>query len=73
MKVFGSLCFVHIPKIHRHKLESKTKKAILVGYDNQTKGYCVYDPELCKVLITRDIVCDETKLGMEFFKHTPVP
>lgn len=40
VKVFGSIGYVHVPDQLRTKLEKKTKKIILVGYDNM--NYRIY-------------------------------
>ncbi|CAA0832646.1 Uncharacterized mitochondrial protein AtMg00710, partial [Striga hermonthica] len=32
LRVFGSICYVHIPKKKRHKLEEKSEKGIFLGY-----------------------------------------
>ena len=42
-RVFGCDAFVHIPRDERHKLDSKSKKCILLGYGEETKGYRLYD------------------------------
>ena len=39
LRVFGSICYAHIPKEKRHKLEEKTQKGIFLGYSTQSKGY----------------------------------
>ncbi|KAL0317184.1 UNVERIFIED_CONTAM: putative mitochondrial protein [Sesamum angustifolium] len=33
LRVFGSICYVHIPTEKRHKLEEKTEKGIFLGYN----------------------------------------
>jgi hypothetical protein len=55
LKVFGCLCFTHIPQVKRDKLDRKAKAGIFVGYSNVTKGYRVYQPATEKVIISRDI------------------
>ncbi|KAJ6423528.1 hypothetical protein OIU84_024484 [Salix udensis] len=39
LKVFGSLCFVHIPQIKRDKLDKKAAPGIFVGYSGASKAY----------------------------------
>ncbi|TXG63370.1 hypothetical protein EZV62_010364 [Acer yangbiense] len=34
LRVFGSICYVHIPKEKRSKLDDKTEKGIFVGYSS---------------------------------------
>ena len=38
-KEFGSLCYSHIPKQRRQKLDSKAREAIFMGYCNTSKAY----------------------------------
>ena len=45
LRVFGSVCYYHVPSSQRKKLDPKSKKAIFVGYPADTKGYKVYDLE----------------------------
>lgn len=59
MKVFGSICYVHIPDEKRKKWDDKSKKAIFVGYSSQTKGYRVYLLEEDKLTISRDVIFEE--------------
>ncbi|KAK3014348.1 hypothetical protein RJ639_008941 [Escallonia herrerae] len=58
-RVFGSICYVHIPKSNRTKLDPKAKKCIFVGYDSHRKGWRCMDPETKKFLTSRDVVFDE--------------
>jgi hypothetical protein len=37
-KVFGLICYVHIPDVQRTKLDAKARKCIFVGYDEKKKG-----------------------------------
>ncbi|KAK4391678.1 putative mitochondrial protein [Sesamum angolense] len=37
LRVFGSICYVHIPTKKRHKLEEKTEKGIFLGYSTQSR------------------------------------
>ena len=61
LRVFGCDAFVHIPKDERHKLDSKSKKCILLGYGEHTKGYRLYDPERRRVLYSRDVKFNENE------------
>ena len=45
LRVFGCICFYHVPKCQRRKLDPKARKAIFVGYPDDTKGYKLYDLE----------------------------
>lgn len=65
LRVFGCLCFAHIPKDERKKLDAKSKRCILLGYGFETKGYRLYDVERERVFFSRNVVFDETRNGIE--------
>ena len=65
LRVFGCQAFVHIPKDERRKLDSKSKKCLLLGYGTTTTGYRLYDPLKKKVLYSRDVVFNEQRCGFE--------
>lgn len=44
LRVFGCQAFAHVPKDERKKLDSKSRKCVLLGYGTTTKGYRLYDP-----------------------------
>jgi len=52
---FGCDTYAHIPKDERQKLDVKTKKCIFLGYGQETKGYRLHDPNMCKVLHCCDV------------------
>lgn len=59
LKVFGSLCYVHVPTELRLKLEPNSVKGVFAGYATSEKGYRVYDPISKKLTLSRDIIFDE--------------
>ena len=59
-RIFGSLCFKHVPKQNRKKLDDKAEPMILIGY-HPIGAYKLYDPRIRKVVISRDVLIDETK------------
>lgn len=59
LKIFGSYGYVHVPDVCRTKLERKSTKMILVGYENQ--NYRMYDLDTKKIKISRDVVFDESE------------
>ncbi|CAB4020330.1 Retrovirus-related Pol poly from transposon TNT 1-94 [Paramuricea clavata] len=61
LKVFGCMCYVHIPDSNRRKLDQKSYEAIFVGYPTGTKGYKVYDVKRRKSMISRDVQFLEKK------------
>ena len=70
LRVFGCDAFAHVTKDERHKLDSKSKKCILLGYGEETKGYRLYDPEKRKVFYSRDVKFNENEREKETPKTT---
>jgi hypothetical protein len=64
MKVFGCDAYVHIKDAERGKLDSKAKKCIFIGYDEQKKGYKLFDTETEKIIVSRDVTFDEMKFTL---------
>ena len=55
LKIFGSICFVHVPQIKTDKLDKKAMPGIFGGYSIVSKAYKVYHPQTQKKAITRDV------------------
>ena len=77
LRVFGSTAYVHISRDSRKKLDSKTRKCILVGYGSVRKGYRLYDRATSQVLFSWNVRFDEQeRTGSTPGKETggePVP
>jgi hypothetical protein len=67
LKVFGSTAYTWIPAVKRTKLDLKSKKMMLTGYNDTHKAYRLVDVDTDKVSFSRDVVVDEE---VEPF-HTP--
>ena len=63
LRAFGCTAFVHVPKDERGKLDSKTRKCILLGYGSVQKGYRVFDHLTQKVSYSRNLRFDEQEIG----------
>jgi transposase InsO family protein len=59
-RVFGSVCYRHVPDQLRTKLDDKGELMIMVGY-HSTGGYKLVNPVNNKIVISRDVVFDEGK------------
>lgn len=59
LRIFGSKVMTHIPKENRLKWDKKSRKMILVGYSETSKGYRLYDPVTNKININRDVAIME--------------
>lgn len=58
LRVFGSLCWKHVPDAKRRKLDDKSTSMILVGY-HTAGSYRLYDPATAKIHTSRDVYFDE--------------
>lgn len=59
LKVFGYVCFAHMPKVKQSKLERRSQPGIFLVYSNNKKGCRIYDPSSKKVFACSDVVFDE--------------
>jgi hypothetical protein len=60
-RVFGCIGHVHIHDNQRKKLDNKSKKCVLLGVSEESKAYKLYDPVDKKIIISRDVVFEESK------------
>ncbi|KMQ86283.1 retrovirus-related pol polyprotein from transposon tnt 1-94 [Lasius niger] len=60
LRVFGSTAYLHVPKIFRKKLDRKAKKYILVGYQNDSANYRLFDSKTKEIKVGRDVTFYET-------------
>ncbi|KAK2355926.1 putative mitochondrial protein [Trifolium repens] len=60
LRVFGSLCYKHVPDARRTKLKDKSEIMILIGY-HPTGAYKLLDPMTNKVHISRDVIVNEAE------------
>ncbi|RVW71674.1 Retrovirus-related Pol polyprotein from transposon TNT 1-94 [Vitis vinifera] len=62
LKVFGSLCYTHVPDVKRDKLDYKAEMGIFLGYSSTSKGYRVFNLKTKKIMVSRDIKVDEAAI-----------
>lgn len=65
LKIFGTECFVHIPKQKRKKFDKKALKGFFVGYCGDKDGYRIYIPAKKEVVLSRDVVFKSEKIFKE--------
>ncbi|CAL9010567.1 unnamed protein product [Prunus brigantina] len=59
LRIFGSLCYIHIPSQKRHKLEETGEKGVFVGHGVYEKGYRVLNLRTQKIELSRSVIFDE--------------
>lgn len=57
LRVFGCAAYNHVPKELRRKLDNKSKKMIMIGYN--IGGYKLFDEEKQTTVTARNVVFDE--------------
>jgi hypothetical protein len=60
-RVFGCLAYAHIPDSQRKKLDNKSIKCVHLGLSDESKAYKLYDPAQRKIIVSRDVIFDETR------------
>eukprot|EP00253_Pinus_taeda_P006482 PITA_06482 len=61
LKVFGSIAYVWIPAAKRSKLDSKSQKLMMTGYNDHHKAYRLIDIATGRLSFSRDVVFDEDR------------
>jgi len=62
LRVFGCIAYRHIPAQRRRKVDPKGQRCRMIWYKEESgsRVYLVYDENTKQVLITRDLIFDET-------------
>ena len=72
LRVFGCVCYVHVPAQLRTKLDARSRKCVFMGY--HTHGFRVYNPQTEKYYIPRDVDFDKGKsAAVDARSHHPGP
>lgn len=61
LRVFGTGCYVHIPKQFRSKFDNKSVFGHMVGYVNDKDGYRVWIPSRGKIICSHDVLFKSEK------------
>ena len=65
LRVFDCLAFAHVANNEHGKLDAKSRRCIFLGYSTEVKGYRLYDQKKSRVFFSRDVVFDESRMGVE--------
>ena len=60
-KIFGFICYAHVPTEKKTKLDEKGQKCVFRGYSDVTKEYRLLDVKTNKLVVSRDVIFDEKK------------
>jgi hypothetical protein len=55
LRVFGTECYVHIPKQKGQKWDQKSRLGRMVGYMGEKDGYRIWVPNERKIVLSRDV------------------
>jgi hypothetical protein len=62
IRIFGCDAYALISKDQRYKLDPRSKRYVFVGYGDGVNGYILWDPTTHKLIISKDVVFDESSL-----------
>ncbi|OAE31482.1 hypothetical protein AXG93_1670s1000 [Marchantia polymorpha subsp. ruderalis] len=65
LRVFGCDAYAHLSKESRTKLDPKATKCIFLGYQRDVKGYRLWDPVGDKLIVSRDVSFNGSRLSKE--------
>jgi hypothetical protein len=61
LKIFGCICFTHVPQVKRDKLDKKSEPGVFIGYSSPSKAYRIFQPQNGRILVSRDVNFMEDK------------
>ena len=59
-RIFGCRAYAHVQKKEQTAFSSHTQKCIFIGFEDGVKGWKLYDPTAQKVIISRDVIFNES-------------
>jgi hypothetical protein len=70
LRVFGCDSYMHLQDHQRRKLDFHAKKMIHIGYASNQKAYLLLDPSSGKVLVSRNVIFEETSFTLNRSKSS---
>ncbi|KAG7558463.1 Zinc finger CCHC-type [Arabidopsis thaliana x Arabidopsis arenosa] len=61
IRIFGCIAYAKIDKQQLRKLDDRSRMLVHLGIEPGSKAYRLLDPQAQKVVVSRDVVFDETK------------
>ena len=65
LRTFGCTAYMNIAKEKRKKLDSKSQKMIMVGYDGESRNYRLWDKNSRQIHISCNVTFDESEVNSE--------
>lgn len=62
IRIFGCIGYAKIDKPHLKKLDDRTRMLVHLGTEPGSKAYRLLDPQEKKIIVSRDVVFDESKV-----------
>lgn len=59
LRTFGCIGHVKTVSLHLKKLDDRSRRMVMFGYEPGSKAYRMYDPVARRIHVTRDVVFDE--------------
>jgi hypothetical protein len=59
LRVFSCVAHVKVTKLNAGKLDDRSTRMVMIGYEAGSKAYRAYDPVVNRVHVTRDVVFEE--------------
>ena len=63
LRVFGSKCWYTLRTKPLRKLDLRAREAMFLGYAKESKAYKLWDGDLRRIVVSRDVMFDETECG----------
>ena len=72
LRIFGCIGYAKVDKPHFKKLNDRSRILVHLGTEPESKAYHMLYPKTQKVIVSRDVVFDETK-GWNWSEHLDEP
>lgn len=63
LKVFDSIAYALIPSQSRDKFDKKGERLIFIGYNDESKGFQLFNARKDRLLLSRDVIFLNLQLG----------
>lgn len=62
LRIFGCIGYAQVENVHLKKLDDRSHMLVHLGTEPGSKAYRLLDPERQKIVVSRDVVFDESKI-----------